>query len=92
MDLTLISYDIPDDKRRLKVANCLEDFGDRVQYSVFEARLSIEETQELCERLIQRIDPQEDSIRIYRVCGNCEGRIQILGKGEVRQEPDVYIF
>src|SRR5262245_31991344 len=32
----LIAYDIPNDQRRTKVAKTLEDFGDRVQYSVFE--------------------------------------------------------
>lgn len=37
--LYTISYDIPDDKRRLKIAKILLDYGPRVQYSVFEAQL-----------------------------------------------------
>lgn len=32
---TLIAYDIVDDRRRTRVAKCLERHGDRVQYSVF---------------------------------------------------------
>ena len=32
----IVSYDMPDDKKRLKMANTLLDFGTRVQYSVFE--------------------------------------------------------
>ncbi len=32
----LISYDIPDDRRRTKLAHFLLDYGDRVHYSVFE--------------------------------------------------------
>jgi len=40
MMLYVISYDIPDDERRLKVAKILLDFGRRVQYSVFEAHLA----------------------------------------------------
>ena len=35
----LISYDISNDKRRLKVMKALEDYGTRVQYSVFECWL-----------------------------------------------------
>ncbi|MEW6376162.1 MAG: CRISPR-associated endonuclease Cas2, partial [Thermodesulfobacteriota bacterium] len=35
----VVSYDIPDDQRRIKIAKILEDFGDRVQYSVFECLL-----------------------------------------------------
>ncbi|MDR2566017.1 MAG: CRISPR-associated endonuclease Cas2 [Bifidobacteriaceae bacterium] len=31
----LIAYDIPEDKRRTRVAKCLQTYGDRVQYSVF---------------------------------------------------------
>lgn len=36
----LISYDIPDDRRRVRVAKTLKDYGDRVQYSVFECILA----------------------------------------------------
>lgn len=35
MRRTLIAYDVPDDKRRAKVARILEEYGDRIQYSVF---------------------------------------------------------
>lgn len=31
----IIAYDIPNDRRRNKVAKILETYGDRVQYSVF---------------------------------------------------------
>lgn len=31
----LVAYDIPDDKRRSRVAKCLLSYGDRLQYSVF---------------------------------------------------------
>lgn len=32
---TLIAYDVPDDRRRTRLAKVLEGYGDRVQYSVF---------------------------------------------------------
>jgi CRISPR-associated protein Cas2 len=31
----LIAYDVPDDRRRLRLAKALSSYGDRVQYSVF---------------------------------------------------------
>ncbi len=38
----VVAYDIPDDKRRLKVMNTLLDYGGtRVNYSVFECMLPI---------------------------------------------------
>ncbi|MFW6359187.1 MAG: CRISPR-associated endonuclease Cas2, partial [Chroococcales cyanobacterium] len=39
MLLYLVTYDIPCDKRRKKVADLLEGYGQRVQYSVFECVL-----------------------------------------------------
>ena len=38
----VVAYDIPDDRRRTRVAKVLEDYGDRVQYSVFEMNLDTE--------------------------------------------------
>ena len=37
--LIVVSYDVPDDRRRTRLAHILKDFGERVQYSVFECRL-----------------------------------------------------
>lgn len=31
----LVAYDIPDDRRRTRISDCLSGFGDRLQYSVF---------------------------------------------------------
>jgi len=37
--LIVVSYDIPDDRRRLQLSKALKDFGKRVQWSVFECHL-----------------------------------------------------
>jgi len=31
--LILVTYDVPDDRRRTRLAHTLKDFGERVQYS-----------------------------------------------------------
>ena len=31
----LVAYDVPDDRRRFRLATLLQSYGDRVQYSVF---------------------------------------------------------
>jgi CRISPR-associated protein Cas2 len=36
----VVSYDITDDKRRVRMAKTLLGYGQRVQYSVFEAHLT----------------------------------------------------
>ncbi len=90
--LYVISYDIPDNKRRLKVAKVLLDFGRRVQYSVFEAHLDTSSLKNLKDRLRKVILESEDSIRFYRVCGECEKFVEILGQGRITEEIDVYIL
>ncbi len=64
----VVSYDIPDDRRRTRVMKVLKDFGAHVQYSVFECELSTEDYRRLRTRLIQLIDRRKDSLRFYVLC------------------------
>ena len=66
--MVLISYDVsttdPRGKTRLrKVAKECQNHGQRVQNSVFEADLDYSSFLKLKERLIQLIDPKQDSLR-----------------------------
>jgi CRISPR-associated protein Cas2 len=88
----VVSYDIPDDKRRLQVAKALLDFGTRVQYSVFECVMEESSTVELTNRLQKILVAEEDKIRIYGLCAKCEGAITVLGSGEVTKDADIYIL
>jgi CRISPR-associated protein Cas2 len=88
----VVSYDIPDDKRRNAVAKALLDFGSRVQYSVFECIMDDGLLQELTDRLTRIIVEKEDKIRIYDLCAKCERSIAVLGTGEITKDKDVYIL
>jgi CRISPR-associated protein Cas2 len=91
--LILLSYDVPDDRRRTRLAHALKDFGERVQYSVFECRLTPKQLDRLRERVRPLIAPEEDSLRIYVLCAECQGRIESLGTGQiVLEDPDVYLL
>ncbi|RMF87586.1 MAG: CRISPR-associated endonuclease Cas2, partial [Nitrospinota bacterium] len=39
----VVSYDITDDKRRNRIHKALKNYGERVQFSVFECNLSPEQ-------------------------------------------------
>ena len=88
----LVSYDIPNDKRRTKLAKTIKDFGDRVQYSVFECLLDKSLLDKMTGRIDKIIVEKEDSVRIYCLCANCEREIRVMGKGEVSKIEDVYII
>ncbi len=79
----LISYDIPDDKRRTKVAKALENFGTRVQYSVFECVLTRTQLDEVRKRLTAVVYLPEDSVRFYFLPEDAVPKIAILGQGTV---------
>ncbi len=88
----VISYDIKDDRRRLKVAKALEDYGKRVQYSVFECILKEEQINRLKSKLQRIINNEEDSVRYYKLCNPCKGKIIIQGQGKVSEDEDFYII
>jgi CRISPR-associated protein Cas2 len=88
----LVSYDIPDTPRRTRIAKILDDFGDRVQYSVFECLLDDLLFARMVSRLEKAAKEEEDSIRIYCLCASCEKVIRIIGRGEVTKDRDVFIL
>jgi len=65
--LTLIGYDIADQKRLSKVAKACEDFGLRVQYSFFECHLDDDSFDKLWQRLLDLIDDDQDRVVAYRI-------------------------
>jgi len=79
----VISYDIVEDRRRNRVMKILKGCGFHVQKSVFECILSEAAFKRLRKRLEREIDLKTDSIRIYRLCGECRKQVEILGRGEV---------
>ena len=83
----LITYDVatttPEGQRRLRrVARACQDYGQRVQYSVFECLVGPSEWVLLREKLLAIIKPEEDSLRIYPLDENARGRIEHIGLKE----------
>ena len=87
--LVVIVYDIPDDKRRLKLSNFLEGYGQRIQLSVFECFLSLEEMRQLYEKVKKLVKPVEDNVRFYWISEEAVSRVLTIG-GESPQPPPKY--
>ncbi|MCM8771962.1 MAG: CRISPR-associated endonuclease Cas2 [Candidatus Omnitrophica bacterium] len=88
----VISYDIQDDKKRHKVSQILENYGTRVQYSVFECLINDEQLKKIKEKIKEIIDKENDSIRFYIICEGCLKKIEIVGIGEVTRDLEFYII
>lgn len=89
--LYVISYDIPDNRRRNQLAKVLKGFGTRVQYSVFEAHLNRRQYEALKHAVTRVIDLSKDSVRYYALCGSCAGRVEVPGTGEVTSDPQTIV-
>ncbi|MBE7501230.1 MAG: CRISPR-associated endonuclease Cas2 [Verrucomicrobiales bacterium] len=65
--LTLVAYDICEPRRLARVARVCEDFGVRVQYSVFECHLDEDEFTDFWLKLLEQIDEAEDRLVAYKI-------------------------
>jgi len=88
----VVTYDLPNDRRRTKLHNLLEDYGTPVQYSVFECLLEEKEIKEMKRRVRRVIKPRLDEVRYYHLCAACQARIETTAAGkEVVKEVDAWI-
>lgn len=86
--LVLVSYDVAmsneqGPKRMRRVAKICQDYGQRVQYSVFECLVDPAQWAILRERLIREINPDEDSLRFYFLGSNWRRRVEHIGAKKV---------
>ncbi|MGI8939564.1 MAG: CRISPR-associated endonuclease Cas2 [Iamia sp.] len=96
MDI-LIAYDIADTQgagaRRLqRTAQICSSYGTRVQFSVFECRLSPERCARLLGELRDAIDPRLDSVIIYRFDGSIIDARTRLGRTAPRDIDEPWII
>ena len=85
--LVLVSYDVKtsseDGQGRLRrVAKICQDFGQRVQNSVFECLVDQTQFTVLRKRLTDEIEEDKDSLRFYFLGNNWHGRVEHIGAKE----------
>ena len=82
--MVLVAYDVktsdPGGARRLRrVARACTDFGQRVQFSLFEIEVDPGQWAALQARLEAQIDPEKDSLRYYMLGANWQRRVRHFG-------------
>ncbi len=82
--MVLVSYDVmTSDKggqRRLRlVAKACKNYGQRVQFSVFECNVDPAQWIRLKQALINAIDQEKDSLRFYFLGSNWRRRVEHVG-------------
>ncbi len=88
----VICFDVSDEKRLRKVAIQMENFGMRVQYSVFECYLDATELETLKQRLLEIIDQDNDHVRYYGLCNKDVPKIVLDGLGMLTRDADYHLL
>jgi len=81
--MVLVSYDVADEdngqKRLRRVAKLCQDYGQRVQYSVFECLVEPDQWVRFKRELTKEIHPETDSLRFYFLGANWKTRVEHVG-------------
>ena len=83
MMFVLLTYDIElsenGNKRLRRVAKTCEEYGVRVQKSVFELDIDNAKLLMLKNELAEIIDDSKDTIRIYKIGKKADTKVEVLG-------------
>ena len=89
----VVCFDISDDKKRKKIGDMLEEFGVRVQRSVFEIEITDTKLKKLLQKFEDMVDKKEDSIRFYPFHRDTVKKTICLGYGlDAFEGKEVYFF
>ena len=77
--LIVVAYDISSNKRRKNVSDLLEQYGARVNYSVFECLMAAGPLKKLKAGIEGLINNKQDTILYYQLCASCIEKIERQG-------------
>jgi CRISPR-associated protein Cas2 len=89
--LFVFAYDVRKDSDRAKLADLLEEHMDRVQFSVFEARMTVKDAHRLGRKAGFFIGP-EDSLRIYCIPEAGRQMSLVIGAGILPEADDFVLL
>ena len=75
----LFCYDIINTHKRNQISTALEQFGFRIQKSVFQCDVSSEKAEEIKTALLALIDKKHDSLFFCPICDACLENVRIIG-------------
>jgi len=89
--LIIVAYDVRDRRRLRQIAAMMEQYGARVQFSVFECRLDKERIRRLIADIKRISNRRHDKVTMIALCQSCVQRSErFISKG-VTTDADVYV-
>ncbi|HWE62427.1 MAG TPA: CRISPR-associated endonuclease Cas2, partial [Chloroflexota bacterium] len=90
--IVVVSYDVPENRRRLRLHSLLKGYGVAVQRSVFECDLAAPQLAHLLQRARRLIEPADDDLRLYPLCEHCHVARTHLGPGPSGEQPPLLVL
>lgn len=95
--MMLVTYDVKTttregESRLRRIAKVCLNYGQRVQFSVFEIEVEPAQWVGLQRQLVDLIDPTTDSLRVYYLGKNWQNRVEHVGARRARDLNDPLIF
>ncbi len=95
--MVLVTYDVntetPAGRRRLRrIAKTCQNYGQRVQFSVFECTVDPAQWVKLRAQLMHEMDHKFDSLRFYFLGSNWQNKVEHEGTKEPRDLEGTLIF
>ena len=90
----VVCYDVSDDRRRRKISEALDAYGDRVQDSVFELPVDPPLMDKCMREIEELMDQNCDRVAVYQLCASCDGKRIYAGAAGYKPrigEEDVFI-
>ena len=93
----LVSYDVNTEdregrKRLRRIAKTCKNYGQRVQYSVFECLVDPTQWTLLRAKLVGEMDEEKDSLRFYFLGSNWRNRVEHVGAKPALDQEGPLIF
>ena len=83
----LLVYDIPDDRKRGKIADACLDYGmDRIQFSAFTGQLLATHQEELVLKIKKILGKKAGNVQLYPVCAEDWAKRKVIAQGETGSE------
>jgi CRISPR-associated protein Cas2 len=83
----IVTYDISEPMRLVRIAKVMEDFGIRVQKSVFKVELKVGLFEKMKVRIEREMEPGIDGVKYFPLCEKCAGTLEVIGQG-IYVDPD----
>lgn len=88
----IVSYDISDSKRLVKVAKRTEKYLNRVLYSIFEGELTDRQFEEMRAEIEAVMMQEEDSVLYFKLCSECTEEIKTGGRRVPIQKDEDFVI